>query len=143
MNRTLIKFLASALMCVTAIGGYYAGKWNNDINKKTVKTKPNFIFSNNLSCKLQFSTDKDFHGRQISLIGLDTENPSALFSGTGGTSPLKKIYEDKDLLVLQLVAFASGGVDTFHLNKKTGVFTRISAGSVAGEYVYAEKGACA
>jgi hypothetical protein len=142
-NNIQMKFIIIIAVLSTAVAmGYYTAKWKYDINTKNVKVAPNYSFSDNLSCASQYSTNKDFKDKHISLIGLTSDSPKALFSGIGMTSPLKKIYEDEKLLVVQLVAFASGGVDTIHLNKKTGVFTQITAGSLAGEYAYAEKGSC-
>lgn len=123
------------------IAGYLIGERRNDIEHKAAKPNHGYVFKDDLSCVVQYSTSKDEPGRHISLLRLSSNEPAGLFSRSGGTSPLKKLFEDEDVLVLQLIASATGSVDTFHLNKKTGVFTRLEAGDIL-RYATVSKGAC-
>ena len=116
---------------------------NNDIyNLNDPLTSKTILLKSNLSCSAKRSTNKKDIGEVISLIGIDTDNPRVLFSNSGGTSPLKKLFESEETLTLGLVAFATGGTDIFVLNKKTGEFARTLSGNLANIYVSASKGVC-
>lgn len=110
-------------------------------NFEKIKGIPNFTFRNNLSCQILYSTDKEEIGKQISFLNLFSDNPSVLFS-TGYTLPMHKVYETESVLTMVLIASGSGSIDAFVLDKKTGIFARVSAGSFLGVYSVASKGKC-
>lgn len=106
-----------------------------------IKGVPGFIMGNNLSCQILYSTQKEDIGKSISLLNLFSDSPEFL-SPDGGTSPLQKAYETDNTLTILLVASGSGSIDAFVLDKETGIFSRVSAGSFLGVYAVAAKGNC-
>jgi len=103
---------------------------------------PNFQMFENLSCRIEASSHKADVGQTVSLLALTSEKPKVLFSSSGVTSPMQKLFESDDTLVIQVVASASGSTDTVVLNKKNGTFARSSAGNFAGVYATAGIGSC-
>ena len=103
---------------------------------------PNFQMADNLSCRIEASSHKADIGQTISLLALTSEKPKVLFSGSGGTSPMQKLFESDDTLVVQLVASISGSTDTVVLNMKNGTFARSTAGNFAGVSASAGIGSC-
>ncbi len=103
---------------------------------------PNFQMFDNLSCRIAASSHRADVGQTVSLLALTSEKPKVLFSGSGVTSPMQKLFESDDTLVIQVVASASGSTDTVVLNKKNGTFARSSAGNFAGVYASAGIGSC-
>lgn len=139
MKKTIPIIL---LVAAAFIVGYLIPKTDElEGIKNDIKPEPLFAMSANLSCRILDSSKKDEIGRQISFINLNSDEPKILF-GEGGTSPMKKIYETDDTLTIQLVASGSGSVDTFVIDKKTGLFSRVSVGSFIGIYATASKGNC-
>lgn len=112
-------------------------------NRTKVKPVPGFVMDNDLACTILYSTDRSDIGKKISLLDLKTDQTRALFEHKeyAGTSPLKKIFEDDDIVVLQLVAYLSGAVDTISVNKKSGIFLRSAMSGMLGD-VSASKGNC-
>lgn len=110
--------------------------WNDEI-----KGSPTFSISSNLSCTIVNSTQKDRINENISFINVETSNPTVLFGNSGTTSPMTKVTDDSEMVVLQLIT-AAGSIDAFNIDKKSGVFTRISAGKVFHIYAAAAKGYC-
>ncbi len=103
---------------------------------------PNFRMADNLSCRIEASSHKADIGQTISLLALTSERPRVLFSDSGVTSPMQKLFESDGALVIQLVASASGSTDTVLLNKKNGTFARSTAGNFGGVYASAGIGSC-
>lgn len=108
---------------------------------KEVKENPIFLMGDNLSCQILYSTNKDDVGKNISLLNLFSNDPKFL-SPDGGTFPLKKVYETEDTLTMLWVATGSGSIDAIVLDKTTGIFSRVSAGSFLRVYAVASKGNC-
>lgn len=144
MNKqTLVAIFITGLLV------YAASSRPSRFDKVAVKGNPSFLMSNNLSCTVLYSTDAKTVGKKVSLLDLKNDHPRVLFE-SGVDSPMQKLFETEDLLAIQLVASGSGSVDTFHLDKKRGVFTEVSSGigpSAEGlgfspEYAVASKGNC-
>ena len=55
---------------------------------------------------------------------------------------MKKVYESEETVVVQLIATATGGLDSLVIDKTTGKFSRATAGSLAGVYASASVGTC-
>lgn len=108
----------------------------------SLKPKPSFVMSDNLSCAVKKSSDKREIGTVLSLLGLKTDNPKLLSNSSGGTFPLTKLYEDEDTITVGLIASGSGSTDIFVVDKKTGEFARTASGTLAGIYAAASKGTC-
>ena len=140
MNKNTIS---PVIIVAVLVGGflYYLNSKNLSFDKITISRNPGFIFTDNLFCKILYSTDKEDSGKNLSFLGLKTTEPKILFE-SGLTSPMTKVFETDELLVIQLVASGSGSVDTFHLDKEKGTFVRVSSGICAGEYAMASKGNC-
>ena len=139
MNKNILIIVIVAAAAFTA--GHLTPKSSNNLTENKIKGESSFYMTANLSCQILESSSRDKVGRQISFINLNTNNPRVLF-GEGGTSPMKKIYETDDTLVIQLVASGSGSVYTFVIDKKTGLFSRAAAGSFLSVYSIASKGNC-
>jgi len=91
---------------------------------------------------MEVSSHKPAVGETVSLLALTSEKPKVLFSSSGVTSPMQKVFESDDTVVIQLVASTSGSTDTVVLNKKNGTFARSSSGNFFGVYASAGIGSC-
>lgn len=92
------------------------------------------------------SSDKNDIGKSLTFIGLNSAQPEVLFE-SGMSYPLKKIFENESTLSLVLANVSkSGGIDNFVIDKKTGKFSRVSAGLIeitgSGVYSVASLGVC-
>jgi len=147
MKEKITKiFILIIVLVVAFLTGYYYKTYQIEnqlfqLETGEVKGTPGFLMTNNLSCQILYSTNKEDIGKSISLLNLFSDSPGFL-SYRGGTSPIQKVYETNDQLTMLLVASGSGSIDAFVLNKKTGEFSRVSAGSLAGVYAVASKGNC-
>ena len=112
----------------------------NSFSESVVSPYSSFLFGNNLQCVVISSTEKADIGKTISLLGLETDRPHALFD-SGTDSPMKKVSEYENALAIQLVT-PSGSIDSILLDKKTGLFVRSAMGNSIGMYAIASKGAC-
>ena len=139
MKKTI--FITIIVAVVAFASGYFFPR-SNKLSENNIEAEPSFYMTSNLSCNIIKSSSKDEIGRKISFINLDSEEPKVLFGDSSGASPMKKIYETSDTLVIQLVASGSGSVDTFVIDKNTGLFSRAAAGSFLGVYSIASKGNC-
>ena len=92
-------------------------------------------------CEIEKSTVEEDIGEFIALTDLETENPIAIFPN-GGRSPMKRISNKDDILVIQLVASGSGSTDTITLFKSNGKFEREAKGNIGGNYSESWKGQC-
>jgi hypothetical protein len=81
----------------------------------------------NLVGTIAKSSDHGNVGQHITFVGLHSTTPKVVFENTGGTSPVQRVFEDDTTLTLVLVGSATGGVDAFVINKKTGLFANVSA----------------
>ena len=139
MKKTIFIAIIVAVAAFTA--GYLTPKSSNNLSENNIKEEPTFYMTDNIACQILESSSQDEIGRQISFINLNTDEPKVLF-GEGGTSPMEKVHETGDTLVVQLIASGSGSVDTFVIDKKTGLFSRAATGSFLGVYSIASKGNC-
>ena len=108
-------------------------------SQSDIKPNPNFLFSNHMTGTLLDSSEKSEKGPSVSFVNMNTNAPSVVFGKSGGSSPMKKIFESEEIVVIQLVASGSGSVDTFLIEKKTGRFARSTLGSIMNS-LYASKG---
>ena len=75
------------------------------------------------------SDDSKKVGLNITFANLCTLHPFITFpSGNGAETD--KVYEDEEIVVLLFVAKATGGTETYHINKKSKRFTRIEVGAL-------------
>ena len=103
---------------------------------------PEFTMADALTCTIETSSNPDEIGRKISLTGLTTASPLAIFESHIRSS-MVKLFESEKTLVMQLVATISGSVDTIVIDKLTGRFAHTAAGSfLAGVHAIAETGSC-
>jgi hypothetical protein len=109
---------------------------------KVVTSNGGFVMKDNLMCTIEQSYDRRELGHKIALIDLQTTSPRVLYSGTGETSSMAKLWESDKTLTIQVVATATGSVETIVVEKKTGRFSRAAAGSLADVYSYAQLGSC-
>jgi hypothetical protein len=112
------------------------------LDDKGIKGNEEFAIQKTIPAIFLESTDKKEKGEKIYFLDLDTDEPKVLFYDTESRSPFKKIYEDDDTIVIQLVASATGSIDTFIIAKKNGKFVRLSGGNVMGLYGDVSFGVC-
>lgn len=101
--------------------------------------EPSFVMGDNLMGTLVKSSSRDEVGDRVTFVGLKSNKPKVVFE-TGGTSPLQKVFESESTLTVILVASGSGSIDAFVIDKKTGKFSRVTAGNVGGVYASAAVG---
>lgn len=104
-------------------------------------TAAQFRMSDTLICTIETSSTPAEIGKQISLTGLMTATPQAVFENHVRSSMIK-IFESGQTLVIQLVAAISGSVDTLVIDKRTGRFAHTAAGSFLEVHAIAETGSC-
>ena len=80
-------------------------------------------------------------GYAFTLTGVQGSDPSVTFQ-SGNNSPLKKVFEDDRLITLQLVASATGSVDTIIVDKQSGIFARSATGIFGSGYADGSFGIC-
>ncbi len=112
-----------------------------NLDSSSLPLNKQFVMADNLMCTIKDSSDKKEVGKKITLMGLTTTQPKAKFE-SGTTSPLQKVFESESTLTLLLIASGSGSIDAFVIDKKSGHFSRATAGSVAGVYSSACIGTC-
>ena len=100
-----------------------------------------YRYKNVLACKIIYSSNQKEINDPIIIQDILSSDPTATFKN-GITSPMKKIFENVETLVIQLIATGSGSVDTIVIDKATGIFSRASSGSFAGSYAIAYRGNC-
>jgi hypothetical protein len=76
-------------------------------------------------------TRSDTHGtgQKFEFSNLDERRPFVKFPG-GNVSEMTKAFESTDLIVLMLVAKATGSTETFYLDKQQKRFTLIEVGAL-------------
>jgi hypothetical protein len=103
---------------------------------------PGFQMADALVCTIETSTQPDDIGKKISLSGLTTEAPKAVFENHIRSS-MVKLFESDAALVIQLVAAVSGSVDTIVIDTRSGRFAHTAAGAFPAEiHAVAETGTC-
>jgi len=100
-----------------------------------------FRMSASLVCTIETSSSSSEIGKKISLTGLMTAAPKAVFENQVRSS-MVKLFESEQTLVIQLVAAISGSVDTLVIDKRTGRFAHTAAGSFLEVHAIAETGSC-
>jgi hypothetical protein len=100
-----------------------------------------FRMSDALICIIERSSSPAEVGKKISLTGLMTAAPKAVFENHVRSS-MVKLFESDQTLVIQLVAAVSGSVDTLVIDKRTGRFAHTAAGSFLEVHAVAETGSC-
>lgn len=121
--NTVFRLAAFGLIVLCSLG----------FSERVPEKQGDFTMANNLPCVIRKSSDKKSIGDRISLLGLESDNPRVLFD-SGVDSPMNKLFESNELLVIQLVASGSGSVDTIHLDKQRGAFLRTTSGIFLGHY---------
>jgi len=111
-----------------------------ELDSTGISPSPGFIYSDTLTGTVVRSTARKDIGEQITFIGLITPSPRVAFSGTGGTSPMKILGETDGIITIQL--FTGHSIDTFVIDKKTGLFSRSYSGTSSGSYAGAAIGTC-
>jgi PBP1b-binding outer membrane lipoprotein LpoB len=102
---------------------------------------PDFQYKPSMVCSVAISTNQAEIGTPISFTGLDTQNPKVLYQANTPID-LEKVYDNNGRIILQTVAGGNPNVDTFLINKETGVFSKSSMGDFWGIYIVADKGTC-
>lgn len=103
---------------------------------------PDFKMADTLTCTIEASSTPAEIGRKISLSGLTTETPMAVFENHIRSS-MVKLFENDATLVIQLVATVSGSVDTIVIDKRGGRFAHTAAGAFpAAVHAVSETGTC-
>ncbi len=100
-----------------------------------------FKMSDSLTCTIETSSTPEEIGKKVSLTGLTTTAPQAVFENHVRSS-MVKLFESEQTLVIQLVAAISGSVDTLVIDKRTGRFTHTAAGTFLEVHATAETGSC-
>lgn len=106
--------------------------------KKQIKGNPSFVMSDKLMGAIVHSSHKSDIGQNLTFISLNSNQPEILFE-SGLTFFYKKLFENERTLTLVLSRESqSGAIDSFVIDKKTGEFSRVSAGLIVtpGEGVY-------
>ena len=124
-----------------------AGCYSDSANLQSSQGNPSFFFKNDLYCK--FLTDQQtgektesYEGKNVSFVGLNTNQPRVLFPSGSGSQLFQKKYETDRTLVIQLVASWTGSTDTFTINKVDGTFSETGAGTILGGYTFTRTGTC-
>jgi hypothetical protein len=130
-----------ALFAAGALAVYYADRrQRTELDSTGISPSPGFIYSDTITGTIiRASAPKDV-GEQITFIGLSTASPRVAYSGTGSTSPMKILGETDGLITLQL--YTGHSLDTFIIDKKTGLFSRAFSGTSFGAYAGGAIGTC-
>lgn len=98
-----------------------------------------FVMSDNLMGTLIKSSNRTEVGSKVTFVGLKSNKPKVVFEN-GTTSPLQNVFENESTLTAILVASGSGSIDAFVIDKKTGKFSRVTAGNMGVVYATAAVG---
>jgi len=132
------------ILCLSLfLGGCAASsnlKYIPETNSKEIGA-PDFQYKTNLDCVVKISTNPNEVDSAVSFVDLDTTAPKVLYQADRQI-PVDKIYDNNGRLILQTVAGGNANVETFLINKETGVFAKTSMGDFWGIYVVAAKGVC-
>ncbi|MEC4684122.1 MAG: hypothetical protein VST71_00065 [Nitrospirota bacterium] len=117
---------------------------SNSLDEKKIKSNPSFVMGDKLMCTIIQSSDKNDIGKNLTFTGLNSSFPDVLFE-SGMNYSFRKRFENERTLSLVLAGESkSGGIDSFVIDKKTGKFSRVSAGLItfSGVYAVASLGVC-
>ena len=138
-NFTMVITRLSILLLIVLCPFFIA--CSKKLDSSSLPTNTQFVMSNNLMCTIVAASDRKEIGNKIALLNLMEGQPKVKYE-SGNTSPMQKVFESETTLTIQLVASASGSVDTFVIDKKKGHFSRAVAGSLLGVYSDAAIGTC-
>jgi hypothetical protein len=99
-----------------------------------------FVFGDTLTGTIVKATDPKQVGQEVTFTGLKTSSPKVAFMASGGVSPMEVLGETDALITIQL--FSGTSIDTFAINKETGVFSRAYGGHYGGAYAGGAVGVC-
>lgn len=102
---------------------------------------PDFKMADTLTCTIEASSSPAEIGRKITVSGLTTAAPQAVFENHVRSS-MPKVFESENTLVIQLIAAISGSVDTIVIDKANGRFAHTASGSFLDVHAIAEVGSC-
>ena len=117
---------------------------NDTLDEKQISANPSFVMGNKLMGTIVQSSDKNDIGKKLTFTNLNTHYPEILFEN-GMSYMFEKRFENERTLSLVLAGESkSGGIDSFVIDKKTGKFSRVSAGliTISGVYSVASLGVC-
>jgi len=101
-----------------------------------------FKMADTLVCTIETSTNPSEIGKKISLSGLATNTPTAVFENHI-RSAMVRVFESEAALVIQLVATISGSIDAIVIDKQSGRFAHIAAGAFPADvHALSETGTC-
>jgi hypothetical protein len=100
-----------------------------------------FKMTDTLVCTIAASTQPAEVGKKITLRGLTTAAPQAVYENQVRAAMLK-LFESDKALVIQLVAAVSGSVDTIVIDTISGRFAHTAAGVFFEVHAIAETGTC-
>ena len=100
-----------------------------------------FRMSDALICTIEASSTPEEIGKKITLGGLLTAAPRAVFENHVRSS-MVKLFESDQIVVVQLVAAVSGSVDTLVIDKLSGRFAHTAVGAFLQVHAIAETGSC-
>jgi len=125
--------------------GYITGCSQQDTNptldEKRLAANVGFYMKSNLSGTILQSSDLGNLNDTMTFIDLDTNTPRIYFPDTGMTATYDKVFESDSTLTLLLIS-NTGSVESFMIDKKTGKFSMITAGSSSVLIVQASLGVC-
>jgi hypothetical protein len=113
---------------------------NLGLTGQDVAPSAGFVYGPNFVGEVKKSVIATDVGTTVVFSGLDGTQPRAIFQSSGGNSPLKIIFETASKIGLQLNTGSS--LDSFVIDKKTGLFARTWSGNFDGVYAGASIGAC-
>ena len=100
-----------------------------------------FRMADTLICTIDQSTQPADETKTITLNGLTTATPQAIYENHVRAS-MVKVFESDETLVVQLVAAVSGSVDSIVIDKTGGRFAHTAAGTFLRVHAVAETGTC-
>ncbi|MDP2684752.1 MAG: hypothetical protein Q8P20_06995 [bacterium] len=104
-----------------------------------------FEWKNNLSCKINISTNPSHVGGKITITELDSKEPKLVIGQEEYTfvDKFENYYEDEDMIKIRYIQTNEiSSTDEMVINKKTGAFARAGVGEAMGVYSFAQKGIC-
>ena len=138
-SRNPTSVVLGVLFTLLLVIGYLI--WEGTSKEPTSSPVPQVISPSRLVCTIERSDEREEVGKNIVLSNLNTDQPRALFP-SGVNSPMTKISDTPDILVIQIVASGSGSVDTITVYKSTGKYEREARGSFLGDYSHSDSGQC-
>lgn len=126
------------LLTAFFIGVLTLSSCNEALDQKEMKASPSFTMGDKLMGTIVQSSKKEDVGESLTFDGLNGNQPEVLFE-SGVSFLYRKLFENERTLTLVLARESqSGAIDSFVIDKKTGEFSRVSAGVIVipGEGIY-------